>query len=164
MEELKVCPNPWCESSEPEVRGGHARMNQVRCGHCGMDGPLRKTYEEAAEAWNDRSQWKMQIAFDKNLETISDLEKKIAAYLYALKFYAKGDHFEGELFDDFDSVSGEPDNWLMGSTWLFVGDLEKLKNLIDQSAIENGGFAKSFIEDPIKAHAEALAFEEREGI
>lgn len=59
---LLGCPNPWCEAAKregdysPAIRLHHFGNYRVVCTSCMMEGPLRPTKEEAAGAWNTRSQ------------------------------------------------------------------------------------------------------------
>lgn len=57
---LQPCPNPWCEAGErgenfaPAIRLHHFGNYRVVCQSCSLEGPLRSTKSEAAEAWNTR--------------------------------------------------------------------------------------------------------------
>lgn len=66
FESLKACP--FCGKKEflKGYTGKHLRY--VACDNCGCEGPLRKTWEEAKEAWNQRACRKVS---KKDLEMIA---------------------------------------------------------------------------------------------
>ena len=58
--QLLPCPNPWCEGSDPCLRGGTTRLgggerHWVACARCRMDGPAESCPEAAVAAWNTRA-------------------------------------------------------------------------------------------------------------
>lgn len=55
MDELKPCPNPWCDG-KPAYLYGRLRDDGMRyvCAKCGIGPPLAPTEAEAIAAWNTR--------------------------------------------------------------------------------------------------------------
>ena len=60
-EELKACPNPWCEALErdgdyrPQVQYSNFGLCYVACSSCTMHGPTCQHEFEAIAAWNTRA-------------------------------------------------------------------------------------------------------------
>lgn len=60
-DELKPCPNPWCEALErdgdysPQIQYSNFAMVYVACTSCSMAGPTRQHEHEAIAAWNTRT-------------------------------------------------------------------------------------------------------------
>ena len=60
MSELKLCPNPWCES-DPAVKKYQSPIKslplfyEVRCQFCGVHTPGVEQKEQAIEIWNTRA-------------------------------------------------------------------------------------------------------------
>jgi len=58
-DELKPCPNPWCDYNEPRVkkavqRNGDHTLHFVQC-ECDIESPYAPTEAEAIAAWNRRT-------------------------------------------------------------------------------------------------------------
>jgi hypothetical protein len=58
-DELRSCPNPWCEYNDPVVERtlrwlGDKSPHRVDC-ECGIRGPTKPTESEAIAAWNQRA-------------------------------------------------------------------------------------------------------------
>ena len=74
-QELKPCPNPWCEGAEregdfsPKAQQRQFGNWQVQCTSCPMDGPIASTEAEAITAWNNR-----QSALSDAVEIVREYE------------------------------------------------------------------------------------------
>ena len=81
IEELRACPNPWCEHSDPVVEltlryMGDNSPRRVEC-ECGMRGPAKPSEAEAIAAWNKRptptdSAYQHQAAQERVSEALQD--------------------------------------------------------------------------------------------
>ena len=81
---LLPCPNPWCETSRPEVieRGDNFwKANLVLCVHCGMEGPCEKgaTRAEAIAAWNTRAPSDLRAKAEGLAAEVASLRSRLVA-------------------------------------------------------------------------------------
>lgn len=86
-EELKACPNPWCEAGEregdfrPQVQYSNFGMAFVACTSCTMAGPTRQHEYEAIAAWNTRTPNPVVAELVAALETAVRHVEHMAAWI-----------------------------------------------------------------------------------
>jgi hypothetical protein len=70
MNDMKPCPNPWCEGGEPKIvfcglnySPDAQKTFRVVCHWgCGLQGPIANTPEEARAKWEDRPETELAKA------------------------------------------------------------------------------------------------------
>jgi hypothetical protein len=110
--DAKLLPCPFCGKKGVWFKTG--RDVGIECeNHSNCPGSAQTAVyepehaEHAVGCWNTRND---QAAIsDIALEPVAPISQAI---ITALRFYASGEHYSLDDNDDFDSVSGEPENWL----------------------------------------------------
>lgn len=85
-EELKTCPNPWCEPtlnpitiSERDSKGDFTLLAK-RCVDCGVQSPAKPTLDEAIAAWNTRADDTLRAENEMRTAELDFAVEKMAAY------------------------------------------------------------------------------------
>ena len=91
-EELKACPNPWCEAGQcegdytPHTFENHFGNWRAACTACSVQGPARASEAEAIAAWNRRTLDPGAVERERWIKpkSIADMPKKpgLADYEY----------------------------------------------------------------------------------
>ena len=79
-EQLKLCPNPWCASTNTQMikHGYPSDTYWVRC-MCGVRGPIARTKKDAIAWWNTRVDPQRQVLVD----ALKDVKSHCDRYLNA---------------------------------------------------------------------------------
>jgi hypothetical protein len=82
QDELKACPNPWCEALErdgdyrPQVQYSNFGLCYVACTSCTMHGPTCQHEIEAITAWNTRASDPALAAAQAEVERLREADRR----------------------------------------------------------------------------------------
>ncbi len=104
-QELKPCPNPWCEAAEregdfrPQVQYSNFGLVYVACTSCTMAGPTRQHEADAIAAWNTRQPDPLVAELRETLanawDHIQTLQNDISSRVYRFEELKQADAIVG---------------------------------------------------------------------